>query len=645
MEYDLNASQTDYLTGLANRRGLYDYYAHLPSESRIHAMYIDIDNFKRVNDIFGHNNGDLLLSEISRLLFDTSGNFTARIGGDEYVIIFNSLYFSHSDLTDLAKKMIDSMQGISFRKDILSLVSLSIGIVYDQNVDQDLGDILNKCDAAMYNAKNSGKNRFSVYNNNNSEQKLTVRIEKAMESALLGGQFVPFFIPRMNMLTMQLIGVDTVSRWIHTKSGIILPEVYLPVFNKNGFIKKLDMYIIEELCRKKSTWKGRKYEHLPISVSISRLQFFDDNFVPTVLGLCDKYDIAHEELEFKISEGIYIKDIHEVSLMINTLKKEGFGVSVTDFGAGFSALSMLQSLNVDAVKMSKEFVGTSTSTDRGRHVIRNIISLCKDLKLDVIADGIKDDSQANFIMTCGCSIGQGPLYSLAVSEEEFCRYAEEYYSETMDCFRFSLDGTLDSEDGAKTAVIVGEGLKYEKGIFKDSKSLFFPGGPLETNCVIVPDDIMISDSFTISMWIKPKENRMWSSALYVKFETGFCSVVPMSPDSHSDFRIRDSREVSGWYDLVALTLQEDKWYHYVVTYNARTERAISFVNGEVAFIMDNVPTNRYVKLIYLGGDVFQPSFVGNICEVIFYNESKDYDFVSDLHKSYVSDKNFTAFQN
>ncbi|MBR1861552.1 MAG: EAL domain-containing protein [Lachnospiraceae bacterium] len=328
--------------------------------------------------------------------------------------------------------------------------------------------------------------------------------------------------------------------------------------------------------------------------------------------------------------------------MVTSLTDKNFRVSISDFGSGFSALSMLQNITVDTVKMHDEFVNTSTGTERGRNVIRNIISLCKDLKLDVVADGVSNEEQSNFIMTCGCSFGQGPLYSNPMPEKDFLRYAEEYLSDSNDFFNFSLNGTLETTDGSKEASINGEGLVYEDGIFKDSKSLFFPGGPLQHNCVVIPNDIMVSDSFTISMWIRPKENHMWSSALYVKFETGFCSIIPMSPDSHSDFRIRDSKEVSGWYDLVALTLQENIWYHYTVTYNARTERAISFVNGEVAFIMDNVPTNRFVKLILLGGDVFQPSFVGNICEVVFYNEAKDYDFVAKQHEDYISNPDFIA---
>ncbi len=643
MFYELDQSQIDYLTGRANRRGLYDYYADIPKGTSVHAMFIDIDNFKRVNDIYGHNNGDILLKKISDLILRETENFTARIGGDEYVVIFNPDYYSHEALQKIAKKMIEAMPLIDFRKDILSVVSLSIGIVYDQSVDQDLGDILNKCDAAMYQAKYSGKNRYCIYDEDDSQQKLIYKIEAEMDDALENSEFATFFQPRMNMLTMQIVGAEAVSRWIHPVDGIRFPRLYLPVFEKDGFISKLDFYIIEEVCRIKASWKGKKCEHLPISVNISRLQLFDDTFTYKLISLCDKYEVPHNEIEILISESVFIKDNKEMTNMFNSLTDNGFKVSINDFGSGFSALSMFQNIRADSVKMHRDFINASTSSDRGRHVVRNIISLCKDLKLEVIADGVSDKECADFLMTCGCSIGSGKNYSEAMPEDDFLQYAEEYLSNPSDNFTFSLSGTLKSNDESKEAKMVGTGFEYQPGIFKNSESLFFPGGPVEKNCVIVPNDIMVSDSYTISMWIKPKENRMWSSALYVKFETGFCSIVPMSPDSHSDFRIRDSKEVSGWYDLVALTLQENVWYHYVVTYNAITERAISFVNGEVAFIMDNVPTNRFVKLIILGGDVFQPSFVGNICEVVFYNEAKDYDFVAKLHQDYVTNPDFNAY--
>ena len=145
------------------------------------------------------------------------------------------------------------------------------------------------------------------------------------------------------------------------------------------------------------------------------------------------------------------------------------------------------------------------------------------------------------------------------------------------------------------------------------------------------------------MWIKPEVAHFWTAAIYIKFETGFSSIVPLAWEGHSSFRIRDSKEVNGWYDTSGLKLDTGYWWHYVATYNAKTETSIAFLNGEVVSVLRNVPTNRYVKLITLAGDVFQPSFIGDICEVVIYNEAKDFDFAKELFRSYVTDKNFDAY--
>ena len=144
------------------------------------------------------------------------------------------------------------------------------------------------------------------------------------------------------------------------------------------------------------------------------------------------------------------------------------------------------------------------------------------------------------------------------------------------------------------------------------------------------------------MWVRPQELHQWSSCLYVKFETGFFSICPLAWEGHADFRIRDSREVNGWYDASSCQLQPDLWWHFIISYNANTEIATFFINGDVLAVINEVPTNRYVIRVALGGDVFQPSFIGNICELVIYNEAKDYDFMQELHESYINDSNFNG---
>lgn len=176
-------AECDYLTGLANRRGLYDYYLSLPRESILHAMFIDVDNFKRVNDIYGHSMGDRLLVNIARLIATNTHGFSSRIGGDEYVVILDGS-LTKKDTEEIAKNLLTNLENMNFRKDILSLISLSIGIVLNQKASQPLDDILAKCDSAMYQAKYNGKNRYTVFKAYDKTLETNRNIELEMDDAL-----------------------------------------------------------------------------------------------------------------------------------------------------------------------------------------------------------------------------------------------------------------------------------------------------------------------------------------------------------------------------------------------------------------------------------------------------------------------------
>lgn len=635
-------AEYDYLTGLANRRGLYQYYSMLERESILHAMFIDIDNFKRVNDIYGHSMGDKLLIEISNLIRKFAHGFTSRIGGDEYVVLLDGALAEH-EVTVIAENLLNHMESIDFRKDILSLVSLSIGIVLNQNTSQILDDVLAKCDAAMYQAKYNGKNRYTVYTAYDRTIEINRNIELEMEDALENGEFAVYLQPKVNMVTSELYGAEALSRWVHPVDGIRAPAVYIPLFEKNGFISRLDMYVYEEVCRIKESWKGQKYEHIPVSVNMSRLHLYNQQFPDTLEEIAVRYGIPTEELELEITESTFIKDSVELIKMVGILRKKGFLISIDDFGSGFSALNLLKDLPVDTIKIDKEFLQVSSNNARGKKVIRHVIAMCRDLKIDVVTEGIETKEQIDFITRCGCQVAQGFYYAKPLPLQEFVEFADQYLTNTLNNYTFRLNGSLKSEDGGLEGVISGEGLEYQQGIFKGSKSMYFPGGPTEKNTVHIPPQSIVNDSFTVSLWIKPKTTHYWTAALYIKFESGFCGIIPSAWEGHSDCRIRDSKEINGWYDLSALKLSENIWWHFVVSYNAKTETAVVFINGEVVSILENVPTNRYVKWIILGGDVFQPSFHGNLCELVIYNEAKDYDFVKTLHKSYVEDGNFVGF--
>lgn len=636
--------EKDYLTNLPNRKSLYQYYLELDADSSVHGMFLDIDNYKKVNDIHGHNMGDQLLVCIANFLQEEiKEGFVARLGGDEFAILLPGT-IPEEEVLNIAETLLDGFKKMDFRKDILSLVSLSIGIVQDQSVEhQSLDDILARCDNAMYHAKCNGKNRYTLYSELNSIFEVNRRMEAEMEDALKNGEFCFFLQPKVNMVTSQMCGAEALSRWLHPEDGIRLPKTYIELFEKNGFIVKLDLYIFEETCKLKASWKGKKYEHIPVSVNMSRLHLYDRSFPERLEEIVQKYDLNASELEIELNEKSFIKDSEELIEAVAALKAKGFLVSIDNFGSGFSALYLLKDLPVNTIKIDKDFIQSSSNDNRGKKVLRSIITMCKELKMDVVTSGIETRDQVKFMISCGCQVAQGFFYAKPLPLKEFYYFAEEYMGNVKGTYTFRFNGDLKSEDGMLEGTFNGEGFQFGQGIFKDSSSLYLPGGPKEKNTVLLPSGIILNDSYSISMWIRPKVTEAWISAVFIKFESGFISIVPQSWEGNSTCRIRDSRYVNGWYDVAACQLTEHNWYHYMMTYNAKTETAMVFINGEPVGHLENVPANHFANRIVIGGDVFKPSFNGNICEMIFYNEVKDYDFIRELHWSYTRKENFIGF--
>ncbi len=639
-------AECDYLTGLANRRGLCNYYESLHKDTTLHAMFIDIDNFKRVNDSYGHSIGDQLLINISQLIQRFAHGFATRIGGDEYVVLLDGK-MTKDEVVHVAEELLNNVHKIDFRKDILLTVSLSIGIVMNQHASSPLDDVLYKCDAAMYQAKYDGKNRFTVYKSYDKELEINRNIENEMEDALKNGQFHVFLQPKVNMVSSKLYGAEALARWVHPVDGIRSPAGFIPLFEKNGFISKLDMYIYEQVCKQKKQWadENKIYANVPISVNMSRLHLYNEEFPETLSRIADKYGISPSELEIEITESIFVKDSAELIKMVDLLKARGFTVSIDDFGSGFSALNLLKDLPVNTIKLDKEFLQVSSDTFRGKKVIRNIIAMCRDLKLEVVTEGVETKEHIDFLTSCGCQIAQGFYYAKPLPIAEFEEFANEHLKHILNSYEFRFDGSLQSEDGSMEGWIVGEGVGYAQGIYEHSKALSLPGGPLEQNMVEIPPHAIVNDSYTISMWIHPRELHFWVTALHVKFETGFCAMVPSAFEGESSFRIRDSKEVNGWYDVKGCQLPVNVWSHYTITYNAMTERAVAFINGDVVGVMENVPTNRYVKRIMVGADPFQNSFVGEVSDLVIYNEAKDYDFVKNMYLDYKKREGFIGRKN
>jgi len=471
------------------------------------------------------------------------------------------------------------------------------------------------------------------------------RIEDEMQSALSNGEFQVYLQPKINMITSKVYGAEALSRWVHPTEGIRRPDVYIPIFEENGFIVELDTYMFEEICKLKARWKaeGVEFASIPISFNMSKLQLTKTDVVNDLLTIAKKYDVDTYELDVEITESMYLNDNSVLSEIVKELQRNGFSVSLDDFGSGYSALGMLRDIPVDTIKIDKSFLQLSDNNERGEKVVKNIIMLCKDLKFDVVVEGVETEYQIEFLTNYGCEIAQGFHYSKPVPVEEFEKYAREHYVVSVDIVKFSFKNNYKSDDGRFEGEPIGENWDFEKGISDSITAIHFYGGRHDENCISLPTSILHSDGYTVSMWIKVDRLITWSAAIFAEYENGFYQFCPLSEEGEACYRIRDRRGLNTWNDSVTEPLETDRWYHVIIKHDRRKSRSSLYINAEEVGSCDGVEAIYFPKRLLIGGDIYKDCFEGSICEVIFYDRALRHEDIEELHEYYTSMKDFDAF--
>ncbi len=473
------------------------------------------------------------------------------------------------------------------------------------------------------------------------------RIEEEMEEALLNGEFKVYLQPKINMITSKVYGAEALSRWIHPVYGMRMPNEYISIFEENGFIFKLDMYMFEEICKLKAKWHEEAVEYcsIPISINMSRPHLLREDIVGELLEIVQRYGINTAEIDIEITETMYLKDHNALTQVVEKLQSNGFVVSIDDFGSGFSALNMLKDIPVNIIKIDKEFLQLSANSERGKKVIKNIIRLCKDLKFNVMVEGVETEEQLGFLVGYGCEIAQGFYYSRPVPVEEFQLYTNEHYTVSVDIIKFSFDNNYKSDDDRYEAECIGNNFSFVKGISPSINAIHFGGGRHNENCLSLPTDILHNDSYSVSMWVKVDKLVTWSATIFGEYENGFFQFCPLADEGESCFRIRDRRAVEGWFDSATKPLEVDKWYHVVIMYNRMAGKSSLYINGQLVANCEDVEALYFVKRIFIGSDIYKDSFEGSICELIFYDKALKQSEVEELYESYVGMEDFDAWRN
>ncbi|MEA3373186.1 MAG: bifunctional diguanylate cyclase/phosphodiesterase [Campylobacterota bacterium] len=411
----------DMLTEIPNRTLLMDKLNTLIAKDTVQVHYaallfIDIDNFKKVNDTFGHNVGDTVLKQVAYKIEEVIGeNETiARIGGDKFVVLLPSLGMDEDHAKHEASEHALSIKG-SFVRPLKTAgedyhLSLSIGIVLFNNTDTAAFDILKRSETAMYEAKKSGRNTIKLYHSVmgvHAQEQLT--IENDIHKALKNGEFQIYYQPQLDVQSNKIIGAEALIRWFHPEKGSISPDKFIGVAEESGVIIKLEEWIFDQALREiKAMSEGQDgFPLRHIAINVSATHFLQPYFVERFMLLVNKHQVQPEWIELELTESEIMRNIHDAIRKIEELKHFGITFSIDDFGTGYSSFAYLKQLPVDVIKIDQAFVLNMDQNQGDAMIVESVVAIGQKFNLKILAEGVENLEALNHLKQIKCDIYQG----------------------------------------------------------------------------------------------------------------------------------------------------------------------------------------------------------------------------------------------
>ncbi len=423
----------DMLTNIPNRTLFMDRLERALISSNEHnakgaVIYIDIDNFKSFNDTLGHQNGDILLKQIAQRIGDLGReeNTVARLSGDDFVILITDLPSRMETAAELAlliaRSYKDQFLQPFFIGDKEYHISVSMGISFFPNSDDSAYDVLKKAEITMYHAKKLGRNRIELHRQSMDEEiSVILDIENRLRAAIKQNEFELFFQPQVDISTGAIVSAEVLIRWRRKEGGYIMPEKFIHIAETSGLILPMSEWIIEASIIQMLEWKNREnpLDIGHIAINISAIHFAQTDFVQQIKAIIEKHGINPKHLELELTEGVALYNIEETIQKIEDLKKLGLTFALDDFGTGYSSLAYLKRLPIDYVKIDQSFVRDMMNDNDDKMITDTIVSVAKNFKLKVIAEGVENIEQLEHLRSIECNIYQGFLHSKPVSAKEF----------------------------------------------------------------------------------------------------------------------------------------------------------------------------------------------------------------------------------
>jgi diguanylate cyclase (GGDEF)-like protein/PAS domain S-box-containing protein len=417
----------DPLTGLPNRTlfesRLHAALTHSKEANSLGAvLFLDLDRFKHINDSLGHPVGDLLLKGIAQRLKENLRDIdtVARLGGDEFIILLPGLQ-TDSDAESIATKLLNSFSAPFQAGEHEFFISTSIGTALFPADGADVATLIKNADAAMYRSKAKGRNRVESYTRDLTAQASErIALEHELRRAIERNEFTLCYQPKLSLLTQRLVGAEALIRWTHPTFGEVPPERFIPLAEENGMILQIGEWVLEKACQQLYQWNQTYDVFGPLSVNLAGAQLRQPNLVIRIEQLLQQYGLQPGCLQLEITENFIMSQTEEALSVLHRLKKLGVQLAIDDFGTGYSSLSYLKRLPLDILKIDQSFVRGLPDDQHDAAIVRAIIALGRSMQLTVIAEGVENLEQQQFLADEGCEQIQGYIVSLPLRPDEFC---------------------------------------------------------------------------------------------------------------------------------------------------------------------------------------------------------------------------------
>ena len=421
-------AENDSLTGLANR-----YYfdeslrTAIPRANRLNdklaLLFLDLDNFKIINDSMGHDAGDQLLKEVARRLLHVvrNGDIVCRLGGDEFAILAHN-FETQDRIVQLAERILEELRHPFVIKNTEQFISASIGVATYPDAGHDAGDMLKAADLAMYRAKRDGKNNYHFFSSALQAQvQERIRMEKELRSLIPTDHFVLYYQPIVDAKTLEITGVESLVRWNHPTRGILPPSEFISLAEEIGLIIEIDSRSRLKACRQLSQWrkKGIVSDNFSVRINVCAQMLTDEELHIAIKNDLEESQVPGHCIGLEVTESVLIENFERTAKLLQQIRSYGVEISVDDFGTGYSSMAYLKALPARTLKIDRTFVQDVPQSADDARILRAMIVFGKSLNLKIVVEGIETKEQAKFCRQYGADLLQGYLFSKPISGENF----------------------------------------------------------------------------------------------------------------------------------------------------------------------------------------------------------------------------------